>query len=226
MRYARELGGAAFMIGLGVAAGLLWPLHADRELPVVEATGSTSTHEGTGTSSGAPVSPTILRSRQVVRDPTAPSYDATRLVRADNMTPREVFELEPRVESFAVAREVDLGGALRDAIASLDEVGDLDLTVECHTATCVAQVSVEAVDAERLSLQLTLFPFAEMVQPGIAVDPENPDRKLLTFSVAYTPSFLERDAYLRWYEDALWTKGLAIEQGMPGLIDPTADEGS
>jgi len=218
----RELATSVLMGAIGVGVGLLWPLDrrpAGAETATIgsdDPTGGVAAREGRSRRSEMPA--LAIRVPSLVSEPGAPGYDATRLVRRKELRLGEVFDLEPRDDAFAAQRELDLADALRSALDSVELVAGVDdIAVECHTASCVARLSMPAPDAERTYNALTLFPVGDMVTPHWGQDPEDAERAIVNLTIVYAPEHLDHGAFRSWYEDLLWKKGLTVEQGMPGL---------
>jgi hypothetical protein len=154
----------------------------------------------------------------IVATPGAPGYDPTRLVIVRDYRIIEVFDLEPRHDAFAAERERDLTAALRDAADALSMPDAIhDLQVECRTATCQITLTTDASRMDELSAKLGLFPFADMVTPKSASDPDDPSRAFVWFTIAYEPESLNHDTFRARYTDLLTRKCLTRELAMAGV---------
>lgn len=112
--------------------------------------------------------------KQVDLAPTDPRYDAMALLEQENelLSPREIFEREPRDPTFAPVMEARIRASLDEAIAELG-LGDRveKVEAECHTMSCVTRVTVARADGVALYDLLGSLPLGDVQSPDVL----NPD---------------------------------------------------
>lgn len=213
------IAGSVAAIAVGIGTGLMWPsdehgttsartaVDSEQVRPTTRRQ-ATSIARVTAVPAGGPV---LLKSESIIRDPTAPGYDARALLRSGELTIPEIYEMEPRDPEFAEPREQYLNRVIRNAVTAT-RIGEMvdDISVDCRTATCWIELTTGREDAESVHYEVEVYPWGDSVQPGIDSDPDDPGRSRVRMAVAYGNKHRDEGAFREWFERVRVGKGLAV----------------
>ena len=155
MRSRAQIGWAGVLIAAGLLAAWLtrgsrtpssrsdrpsqatsvWPSAPSREQGALSPRGEAVRD----VASAAPSKQNVVDSAgSVERDPRSPQYDAARLLDMLHVGARDIFEAEPRDETWASKREHEIVAAAIEDLKMKDP--DVSLTAECHTGICRVRI--------------------------------------------------------------------------------------
>jgi hypothetical protein len=155
--------------------------------------------------------------RQLVRQrdlkPSDPGYDAIQLGVEAEMTPKEIFDAEPRDERFAANQEQLLRQTFADVFERLAVTDSIrGISVECRTLSCEATVMIGRDDTASAYDALNGIPFAPVVEVNSPTDSAEAETRAMTFALLFKPGHRDPRAFQQWQTNVLWPRVERIQQ--------------
>jgi hypothetical protein len=200
---------------VGIAAALFVGWATGSESSATSATVS-ATHpaRSAAPSSGTAIAPAP---RQLVRqrdlEASDPGYDAIQLGVEAELTPKEIFDSEPRDEVFATNQERLLRQTFADVFDQLAVTSSIrGVSVECRTLSCEATISLDRADSDPVYDVLNGIPFAPVVEVNAPIDSEESETRSLTFVLLFKPGHRDARAFQQWQANVLWPRVERVKQ--------------
>jgi hypothetical protein len=169
--------------------------------------------------SAAPGPGTAIASapRQLVRQrdlkATDPAYDAIQLGVEAELTPKEIFDSEPRDELFATNQERLLRQTFADVFDRFEVTSSIrEVSVECRTLSCEATISLDRDDSGAVYDVLNGIPFAPVVEVNSPTDSAESETRSMTFALLFKPGHRDARAFQQWQANVLWPRVERVKQ--------------
>jgi hypothetical protein len=152
-----------------------------------------------------------LAPRQLVRqrdlEPSDPAYDAIQLGVEAELTPKEIFDSEPRDEAFATSQERRLRQTFADVFDRLAVTSGIrGVSVECRTLSCEATVLLDSAEGDHVYDAINGIPFAPVVEVNSPTDAAESETRTMTFALLFKPGHRDARAFQQWQANVLWPR--------------------
>lgn len=130
-------------------------------------------------------------------------YDPLLLLKESNgeLTPKEVFEGEPRDPAFAPILERRQHTALDTALRELGfDDKEVHMEIECKTLSCGTRIEIAKQRGQRLYDALNGVMFGDLQEPGI--NDSDPDHTYVTLTNLYRPESRDENRYNDFFNAA------------------------
>lgn len=159
---------------------------------------------------GATIAETVTRDRPFSYDhggvrqrtlsPADERYNPVAFLREDDLSPRDVFESEPRDAEFAPVLERRIQAGYQDAFVKLGiDRKIIAMDVECRTLSCYTSIDVPKGDGKYVYDRINGLLLGSLHAPGLA-DADSPDMASVTFYTLFEPDLRDERAYRRFME--------------------------
>lgn len=113
---------------------------------------------------------------------------------SEELTPKEVFEREPRDPTFAPIFERRVHTTLDNALRELGfDDKDVRIETECKTLSCTTRIEIAKAGGQRLYDAINGVMFGDVQEPGI--DNSDPDHTYVTLTNLYRPESRDDKQY-------------------------------
>ena len=132
--------------------------------------------------------------------PTDERYNPVAFLREDDLSPKEVFENEPRDATFAPVLEHRIQAGYSDAFSQLEiDKKIASMKIECRTLSCYTSIDVAAKDGRFVYDRINGLLLGSLHTPGLT-DADSPDLSRITFYTLFEPDLRDERAYRRFMD--------------------------
>lgn len=132
--------------------------------------------------------------------PADERYNPVALLREDDLSPREVFESEPRDAAFASVLEQRIQAGYSSAFLQLGiDKKIVSMNIECKTLSCYTSVDVAKEDGRYVYDRINGLLLGSMHTPGLT-GTDSPDLARVTFYTLFEPDLRDDRAYRRFMD--------------------------